>query len=288
MVAHEFCEHFKNITSNIMDCVACEKCKVWGKIQIHGLGTAFKVLTTNVEQLQSHNGSSFRATNQFNQSLVISLSKTIKINTLQIDRIRRSYEGRWKLAQLTQDHKNRQNWLETRGACHVRALQEITRGRQKTLPPTALASWASVVECGGARLLPPSTCPLKEASNSCRTSMNLLDASRVCSFVLLNSILSLIYRHSRKEQHHQKSVLPLHAQNSSPFQAWTSFPLNDVNWRSSDDVMETHDAIKSILKVLRWVLIVFLPCSTKTTLCQSFLLRFFRNWNSVMISNYAR
>jgi hypothetical protein len=28
-----------------MDCVACEKCKLWGKIQIHGLGTAFKILT---------------------------------------------------------------------------------------------------------------------------------------------------------------------------------------------------------------------------------------------------
>ena len=44
-IAHEFAEHFRNITSNIMDCVACEKCKLWGKIQIHGLGTAFKILT---------------------------------------------------------------------------------------------------------------------------------------------------------------------------------------------------------------------------------------------------
>ena len=44
-MAHEFAEHFKNITSNIMDCVACEKCRLWGKIQIHGLGTAFKILT---------------------------------------------------------------------------------------------------------------------------------------------------------------------------------------------------------------------------------------------------
>lgn len=41
---HEFGEHFRNITNNIMDCVGCEKCKLWGKIQTHGLGTAFKIL----------------------------------------------------------------------------------------------------------------------------------------------------------------------------------------------------------------------------------------------------
>ena len=27
-----------------MDCVGCEKCKLWGKLQIIGLGTALKIL----------------------------------------------------------------------------------------------------------------------------------------------------------------------------------------------------------------------------------------------------
>mmetsp|Transcript_20462 Transcript_20462/g.62291 ORF Transcript_20462/g.62291 Transcript_20462/m.62291 type:complete len:117 (+) Transcript_20462:1544-1894(+) len=27
-----------------MDCVGCEKCRLWGKLQIMGIGTAFKVL----------------------------------------------------------------------------------------------------------------------------------------------------------------------------------------------------------------------------------------------------
>lgn len=27
-----------------MDCVGCQKCRLWGKIQITGLGTALKVL----------------------------------------------------------------------------------------------------------------------------------------------------------------------------------------------------------------------------------------------------
>ncbi|KAJ3045490.1 hypothetical protein HDV00_009144 [Rhizophlyctis rosea] len=39
----QFKNHFRNI-SRIMDCVACEKCRLWGKIQVTGLGTALKVL----------------------------------------------------------------------------------------------------------------------------------------------------------------------------------------------------------------------------------------------------
>ncbi|KAJ3075688.1 hypothetical protein HDU98_007245 [Podochytrium sp. JEL0797] len=39
----EFKNHFRNI-SLIMDCVGCEKCRLWGKLQITGLGTALKTL----------------------------------------------------------------------------------------------------------------------------------------------------------------------------------------------------------------------------------------------------
>lgn len=35
--------HFRNITA-LMDCVGCEKCRLWGKLQISGLGTALKIL----------------------------------------------------------------------------------------------------------------------------------------------------------------------------------------------------------------------------------------------------
>ena len=34
---------FRNIT-RILDCVACEKCRVWGKLYFLGLGTAIKIL----------------------------------------------------------------------------------------------------------------------------------------------------------------------------------------------------------------------------------------------------
>lgn len=35
--------HFHNITS-ILDCVGCEKCKLWGKLQFLGVATSFKIL----------------------------------------------------------------------------------------------------------------------------------------------------------------------------------------------------------------------------------------------------
>lgn len=40
---NDFKEHFRNI-SRIMDCVGCEKCRLWGKIQVSGVGTALKIL----------------------------------------------------------------------------------------------------------------------------------------------------------------------------------------------------------------------------------------------------
>lgn len=38
--------HFQNITS-VMDCVGCEKCKLWGKLQFLGVATAFKILLSS-------------------------------------------------------------------------------------------------------------------------------------------------------------------------------------------------------------------------------------------------
>ena len=38
-----------------MDCVACDKCRLWGKVQTHGLSTAFKILLTDdIEKLKLH------------------------------------------------------------------------------------------------------------------------------------------------------------------------------------------------------------------------------------------
>jgi hypothetical protein len=43
LLKEEFKTRFRNV-SRIMDCVGCDKCRLWGKIQTTGLGVAMKVL----------------------------------------------------------------------------------------------------------------------------------------------------------------------------------------------------------------------------------------------------
>ncbi|EJD02770.1 endoplasmic oxidoreductin-1 [Fomitiporia mediterranea MF3/22] len=43
IVKEEFKTHFRNV-SRIMDCVGCDKCRLWGKVQTSGVATALKVL----------------------------------------------------------------------------------------------------------------------------------------------------------------------------------------------------------------------------------------------------
>ncbi|MGH0135085.1 UNVERIFIED_CONTAM: hypothetical protein FKN15_013465 [Acipenser sinensis] len=48
ILKEEFRLHFKNI-SRIMDCVGCSSCRLWGKLQTQGLGTALKILFSEKE-----------------------------------------------------------------------------------------------------------------------------------------------------------------------------------------------------------------------------------------------
>jgi ERO1-like protein beta len=43
VLKEEFKEHFRNV-SRIMDCVGCDKCRLWGKVQTTGVATALKIL----------------------------------------------------------------------------------------------------------------------------------------------------------------------------------------------------------------------------------------------------
>ncbi|CAN0464074.1 unnamed protein product, partial [Discosporangium mesarthrocarpum] len=45
----EFMAKFHNI-SRIMDCVGCEKCKLWGKLETLGLGTAIKIMMVSPDE----------------------------------------------------------------------------------------------------------------------------------------------------------------------------------------------------------------------------------------------
>lgn len=71
---HEFRERFRNI-SRIMDCVSCEKCKVWGKLQILGIGTAIKILLTPTAQLQGWAGGGTKLSRQEIVALINTLNQ---------------------------------------------------------------------------------------------------------------------------------------------------------------------------------------------------------------------
>ncbi|KAI0321165.1 endoplasmic oxidoreductin [Amylostereum chailletii] len=43
VLKEEFKQHFRNLT-RIMDCVGCDKCRLWGKVQTTGVATALKIL----------------------------------------------------------------------------------------------------------------------------------------------------------------------------------------------------------------------------------------------------
>jgi len=47
----EFKNKFREI-SHLMDCMGCEGCKLWGKLQVTGIGTALKILFTPADQLK--------------------------------------------------------------------------------------------------------------------------------------------------------------------------------------------------------------------------------------------
>lgn len=55
----DFKEKFRNI-SRIMDCVGCDKCRLWGKLQVQGLGTALKILFSEKFDLDTFNMSPSR------------------------------------------------------------------------------------------------------------------------------------------------------------------------------------------------------------------------------------
>ncbi|KZV29728.1 endoplasmic oxidoreductin-1-like [Dorcoceras hygrometricum] len=65
----EIQKNFKNISA-LMDCVGCEKCRLWGKLQVLGLGTALKILF------------SVEGNNQENQPLQLQRNEVIALVNL--------------------------------------------------------------------------------------------------------------------------------------------------------------------------------------------------------------
>ncbi|XP_044943238.1 ERO1-like protein beta [Mustela putorius furo] len=76
----EFRLHFKNI-SHIMDCVGCDKCRLWGKLQTQGLGTALKILFSEKEIQKSPENSPSKGFQLTRQEIVALLNAFGRLST---------------------------------------------------------------------------------------------------------------------------------------------------------------------------------------------------------------
>ncbi|EPS40975.1 hypothetical protein H072_5117 [Dactylellina haptotyla CBS 200.50] len=61
LLKEDFRNRFRNV-SRLMDCVGCDKCRLWGKIQTAGYGTALKVLFEYDENAQNGENQTLRRT----------------------------------------------------------------------------------------------------------------------------------------------------------------------------------------------------------------------------------
>eukprot|EP00794_Sanderia_malayensis_P020460 gene20460-22476_t len=86
----EFRSHFYNIT-RIMDCVGCDKCRLWGKLQTQGIGTALKILfsSDNWKQIPVIRGKEFK----LSRSEVVALFNAL-------GRFSSSLHSLWKFRQM--------------------------------------------------------------------------------------------------------------------------------------------------------------------------------------------
>ncbi|KAJ3480034.1 hypothetical protein NLI96_g8643 [Meripilus lineatus] len=120
VLKEEFKEHFRNVT-RIMDCVGCDKCRLWGKIQTQGVGTALKILFELDEN----------ALNPHLNSQLLSRSEVVAlINTLH-----RFTES------LSAVNDFRKLWAETDKQEEERLLSEVNKvlesGTSSTLPSSS-------------------------------------------------------------------------------------------------------------------------------------------------------
>lgn len=101
---HQLQQHFQNITQ-VMDCVGCEKCKLWGKLQILGIATSMKVLFS----AEGCDGSQTEA-----PTLVLERNEVIAIVNL-LQRLSHSIEVVRKLSKRLEDNPAGQTYGSVAG-----------------------------------------------------------------------------------------------------------------------------------------------------------------------------
>ncbi len=77
--------HFRNI-SMIMDCVACEKCKMWAKLEMLGMATALKIVLSDSKEELTH----------IQRNELIALVNSFKQYSQSIEDIRKFNDMKWR------------------------------------------------------------------------------------------------------------------------------------------------------------------------------------------------
>ncbi|KAI7864194.1 endoplasmic reticulum Oxidoreductin 1-domain-containing protein [Spinellus fusiger] len=113
----EFRDHFRNV-SRIMDCVGCEKCRLWGKIQTTGLGTALKVLFS-YEERQLNNP------NLLQRSEIVALFNTLNRLSESLHAIQRFREMYLKQDQNIEAEVEVETEAETDVSCKEREYEDV-------------------------------------------------------------------------------------------------------------------------------------------------------------------
>ncbi|KAG0341985.1 hypothetical protein BG004_005794, partial [Podila humilis] len=104
---NQFRDHFRNVT-RIMDCVGCEKCRLWGKVQTTGLGTALKVLFSYDEAALKGRNSEDILTRQEIVALLNTFNR-LSESISAIERFSQMYQAR-----LDEEHRQAVEMRETK------------------------------------------------------------------------------------------------------------------------------------------------------------------------------
>ncbi|KII92731.1 hypothetical protein PLICRDRAFT_172784 [Plicaturopsis crispa FD-325 SS-3] len=121
VLKEEFKAHFRNVT-RIMDCVGCDKCRLWGKVQTTGVATALKVLFELDEKALDPRSNA----NLLQRSEVVALINTLHRFTESLEIV----------------NSFRQMWANTSPADSeelIRDAEKATAGRPRTPSPSASA-----------------------------------------------------------------------------------------------------------------------------------------------------
>lgn len=80
--------HFRNISA-IMDCVSCEKCKMWAKLEMLGLATALKIVLADAKELPD-------ILNNLQRNEIIALFNSFKQHAQSISDLQVFKDAKWR------------------------------------------------------------------------------------------------------------------------------------------------------------------------------------------------